>query len=40
MLFAIAIKLGKMVSEIENEMTASEFYEWVAYFEMMRGNDG
>jgi len=31
------LKLGKTVREVETEMSATELYEWVAYFKITGG---
>lgn len=34
-MFRLALSLGKTVGELEQELTMSEFNEWIAYFEFM-----
>ena len=34
-MFRLALELGKTVRELEQELTQSEFNEWVAYFKLI-----
>lgn len=40
MIFRLALELKKTVREIETEMSSSEFFEWIAYFEWLESQKG